>query len=76
MKKEKIKSTVNDLDTDLLKHLMLIRLPDLILIQGELKPAFPTSSVALSLTSLIISCSNVTYISTLTQHNLTWILQK
>ena len=60
---------------DLLTHLMLIRLLDLILIQGELKPIFPTLSAALSLTSSIF-CSNVTYISTLTQYNLTWTLQK
>ena len=46
---------------NLLTHLMLIRLLDLILIQGELKPASLTSSIVLSLTSSIISCSNVTY---------------
>ena len=50
---------------NLLKHLILIRLPVTILIQGELKPASPILSVALSLTSLIIFCFNVTYISTL-----------
>jgi len=61
---------------DLLTHLILIRLPVLILIQGELKPVSPTLSVALSLTSSIISCFNVTYISTLTWHNLIWTLQK
>ena len=61
---------------DLLTHLMLIRLPVLILIHRELKPASPTPSVTLSLTSLIISCSNVTYILTLIWHNLTWTLQK
>jgi len=51
---------------DLLTHSILIRLLDLILIQGELKPASLTPSVALSLTSSIISYSNVTYISMLT----------
>jgi len=61
---------------DLLTHLMLMRLPDLILIQGELKPTSLTLSVALSLTSSITSCSNVTYISVLTWHNSTWTLQK
>ena len=40
----------------------------------ELKPTSPTLSVALSLTSSTISCFNVTYISILTQHNLTWTL--
>ena len=47
---------------DLLTHLILIRLLDLILIQEKLKPAFPTLSAALSLTSLIISCSNTVYL--------------
>jgi len=51
---------------DLLTHSILIRLLDLILIQGELKPASLTPLVALSLTSSIISYSNVTYISMLT----------
>jgi len=51
---------------DLLTHLILIRLPVLILIQGELKPTSLTPSVAQSLTSSIISYFNVTYISTLT----------
>ena len=59
---------------DLLTHLILIRLLVLILIQEGLKPASPTLSAALSLTSLIISCLNVTYISMLTQCNLIWIL--
>ena len=61
---------------NLLTHLMLIRLQDLILIQGELKPAFLTSSAILSLTSSIIFCFNVTYIFMLTWHNLTWTLWK
>jgi len=56
---------------NLLTHLILIRLPDLILMQGELKPTSPISSVALSLTSSIISYSNVTYISILTRYNST-----
>ena len=47
----------------LLTPLMLIRLLDLTLIQGELKPASPTLSAALSLTSSIIS--NAVYTSTL-----------
>ena len=47
---------------DLLTHLILIRLPVPILIQGKLKPAFPTPSVALSLISSIIFCFNITYI--------------
>ena len=46
---------------DLLTPLILIRLLDPILIQGELKPVSPTLSVALSLTSSIISCSNAIY---------------
>jgi len=61
---------------DLLKHLILIRLPVLILIQGELKPTSPTPLVTLSLTSSIIFCFNVTYISVLIQCNLTWTLWK
>jgi len=48
---------------------MLIKLLDLILIHGELKLTFLTPSAALSLTSSIISCSNVAYISALTWHN-------
>ena len=59
---------------DLLTHLILIRLLVLILIQGELKSTSPILSVALSLISLIIFCFNVTYISTLIWHNLTWTL--
>ena len=59
---------------DLLTHLILIRLLVPILIQGRLKPTSPTLSAALSLTSLIISCFNVTYISMLTQRNLIWTL--
>jgi len=55
---------------DLLTPLMLVKLPDLIPTQGELKPISLISSVALSLISLIISCSNVAYISVLTQYNL------
>ena len=51
--------------------LMLIRFSDLILIQEELKPIFLILSAVLSLTSSIISCSNVAYISALTQHNST-----
>ena len=54
---------------DSLTLLMLIRLSDLILIQEELKPIFLILSAVLSLTSSIISCSNVAYISALTQHN-------
>ena len=50
--------------------------PGLILIQGELKPASPTLSVALSPTSSIISCFNAGYISALIRHNSTWTLQK
>ena len=56
---------------NLLTHLMLIRLLDLILIQGELKPTSPTPSAAQCLTSSIISYSNVIYISMLIQRNLT-----
>ena len=44
--------------------------------QGELKPASLTPLVALSLTSLIIFCFNVTYISALIWHNSTQTLQK
>ena len=50
---------------DLLILLILIRLPDLILMQEELKPTSSTLSAALSLTSSIISCFNVVYISML-----------
>ena len=50
---------------NLLTHLILIRLLVPILIQGELKPTFPTLSAALSLTSSIIFCSNAIYISAL-----------
>ena len=57
-------------------YLMLIRLLDLILFQEKLKSVFPTSLVALSLTSSIISCDNVTYISVLIQHNSTQTLQE
>ena len=49
--------------------LILIRFLDLILIQGELKPASPTLSVVLSLTSSIISCSNAVYTFMLIWHN-------
>ena len=51
--------------------LILIRLPVLIPIQGELKPIFLTLSVALSLTSSIISYSNNVYTSTLIWYNST-----
>ena len=61
---------------DLLTHLILIRPPDPILIQGELKPVSLTLSVALSLTSLIISCSNAAYTSALIWRNSTQTLQK
>jgi len=61
---------------DLPTSLILIRLLDPILIQGELKPTSPTLSAALSLTSSIIFCSNASYISVLIQHNSTWTLQK
>ena len=61
---------------DLLILLILIRLPDPILIQGELKPASLTLLAALSLTSSIIPCSNVVYISMLIQRNSTQTLQK
>jgi len=61
---------------DLLTYLILIRLLVPILIQRELKPVSLTLSAALSLTSLIISCFNVTYISTLIQCNLTQTLWK
>ena len=60
----------------LLTPLMLIRLLDLILIQGELKPISPILSAALSLTSSIISCSNAAYTSVLTRHNSTQTLWK
>jgi len=56
---------------NLLTHLILIRLPVPILIQGELKPISLTSSAVLSLTSSIISCSNAVYISMLIWCNLT-----
>ena len=61
---------------DSLTLLILIRLPVLILIQGELKLTSLILSVALSLTSLIISCSNAVYTSILIQHNSTWTLWK
>ena len=61
---------------DLLTLSTLIRLLHLILIQGELKPASPTLSVALSPTSSIISCFNAGYISTLIWCNLTQTLRK
>jgi len=66
----------NEQLADLLTHLILIRPPDLILIQGELKPASPILSAVLSPTSSIISCFNTGYISMLIQHNLTWTLRK
>jgi len=53
-----------------------LRLPHLTLILGELKPASPTLSAALSLTSSIISCFNASYISVLIRCNSTWTLQK
>jgi len=56
---------------DLLTLSTLIRLPHLILIQGELKSASLTLSVALSLTSLIIFCFNAGYISALIKRNST-----
>ena len=56
---------------DLLKYLILIRLPVLILIQEKLKPVSLTPSVVLSLTSSIIFCFNVTYISMLIWYNST-----
>ena len=62
--------------TNLLTLLILIRLLVPILIQGELKPTFLTPSVVLSLTSLIISCSNAIYISILIWCNSTQTLQK
>jgi len=61
---------------DLLTYLILIRLLVPILIQEELKPIFSIPSVALSLTSSIISCSNAIYISVLIWRNLIWTLQK
>ena len=61
---------------NLLTLLILIRLLDLILIQGELNPVSPTLSVTLSLTSLIISYSNAVYISMLIRHNSIQTLQK
>ena len=61
---------------DLLTYLILIRLLVPILIQERLKPTFLTLSAALSLTSSIISCFNVAYISILTQHNSIQTLQK
>ena len=61
---------------NLLTYLILIRLPVPILIQGELKFASLTLSVILSLTSSIISCFNVVYISTLIWCNSTQTLQK
>ena len=54
---------------NLLIYLMLIRLLVLILIQGELKPVFPTLSVALSLTSSKISCFSIACISMLIWRN-------
>ena len=50
---------------NLLTHLILIRLPVPVLIQGELKSASLILSVVQSLTSLIISCFNIVYISIL-----------
>ena len=61
----------NEQLADLLTPLTLIRLPDLTLIQGELKPASPTLSAALSPTSSIISCFNAGYISALIRCNST-----
>ena len=60
----------------LLTPLMLIRLLDLILIQGELKSISLTLSAALSLTSSTISCSNAAYTSVLTWRNSTQTLWK
>ena len=59
---------------DLLTLLTLIRLLDLILIQGELKSISLTLSAALSLTSSTISCSNAAYTSVLTWRNSTQTL--
>ena len=59
---------------DLQICLMLIRLLVPILILGELKPISPILSVALSLTSLIISYFNVVSISVPTLHNSIWTL--
>jgi len=59
---------------DLLTLLILIRLLDPILIQGELKPAFLILSAALSLISSIISYFNVVYISMLIWCNSTQTL--
>jgi len=56
---------------NLLILLILIRLLVPILIQGELKPASLTPLAALSLTSSIISCFNVVYISAVIWCNLT-----
>jgi len=61
---------------DLQTLLILIKLPVLILIQGELKLTSLTLSVALSLISLIISYSNVISTSMLIWCNLTQTLQK
>ena len=61
---------------NLLTLWILIRLPVPILIQGELKLVSLTPSVALSLTSSIIFCSNTVYISALIWHNSTWTLQR
>ena len=44
---------------DLQIYLILIRLPVPILIQGKLKPIYPILLAALSLTSSIISYSNI-----------------
>ena len=51
---------------NLLTHLIIIRLPVLILMQEELKPASPTPLAVLGLTNSIISYSNIAYISVLT----------
>ena len=61
---------------DLLTLSTLIRLLDLTLIQGELKPASPTLLAALSPTSSIISYFNAGYISVLIRRNSTQTLQK
>ena len=55
-------------------HSQLIKPLVLILIQGELKSVFLILLVALSLTSLIISYSNIIFTSMLILHNLIWIL--
>ena len=56
---------------DLQIYLILIRPLVLILILGELKPTFPISSAVLSLTSSIISYSNIASTFMLIPWNLT-----